>query len=78
MAANMKAVKLRIKSVENTMQITRAMELVASSKLRRAKERADNCRPFFQELRLLFGSHIALVRIGEQIIGLLVRQPEIL
>jgi F-type H+-transporting ATPase subunit gamma len=50
MAANMKAVKLRIKSVENTMQITRAMELVASSKLRRAKERADNCRPFFQEL----------------------------
>ena len=50
MAANMKAVKLRIKSVQNTMQITRAMELVASSKLRRAKERADACRPYFQEL----------------------------
>ena len=32
MAANMKAVKLRIKSVESTMQITKAMELVASSK----------------------------------------------
>ena len=30
MAANMKAVKLRIKSVESTMQITKAMELVAS------------------------------------------------
>ena len=39
MAANMKAVKLRIKSVESTMQITKAMELVASSKLRKAKER---------------------------------------
>ncbi|MBR2764691.1 MAG: ATP synthase F1 subunit gamma [Blautia sp.] len=50
MAANMKAVKLRIKSVQNTMQITRAMELVASSKLRKAKERADNCRPYFEEL----------------------------
>jgi F-type H+-transporting ATPase subunit gamma len=50
MAANMKAVKLRIKSVENTMQITKAMELVASSKLRRAKERSDNCRPYFEEL----------------------------
>ncbi len=50
MAANMKAVKLRIKSVQNTMQITRAMELVASSKLRKAKERADNCRPYFREL----------------------------
>lgn len=50
MAANMKAVKLRIKSVQNTMQITKAMELVASSKLRRAKERSENCRPYFTEL----------------------------
>ena len=50
MAANMKAVKLRIKSVQNTMQITKAMELVASSKLRKAKERAETCRPYFREL----------------------------
>lgn len=50
MAANMKAVKLRIKSVQSTMQITKAMELVASSKLRRAKERSENCRPYFEEL----------------------------
>ncbi len=50
MAANMKAVKLRMKSVQSTMQITKAMELVASSKLRKAKERAENCRPYFQAL----------------------------
>lgn len=50
MAANMKAVKLRIKSVQSTMQITKAMELVASSKLRKAKERAEVCRPYFKEL----------------------------
>lgn len=50
MAANMKAVKLRIKSVQSTMQITKAMELVASSKLRKAKERSENCRPYFKEL----------------------------
>ena len=50
MAANMKSVKLRIKSVQSTMQITKAMELVASSKLRRAKERAETCRPYFNEL----------------------------
>ena len=50
MASNMKAVKLRIKSVQSTMQITKAMELVASSKLRRAKERAENARPYFLEL----------------------------
>ena len=46
----MKAVKLRIKSVQSTMQITKAMELVASSKLRKAKERAETCRPYFTEL----------------------------
>ena len=46
MASNMKAVKLRIKSVQSTMQITKAMELVASSKLRKAKERAEVCRPY--------------------------------
>lgn len=50
MAANMKSVKLRIKSVQSTMQITKAMELVASSKLRKAKERAETCRPYFEEL----------------------------
>ena len=51
MAANMKSVKLRIKSIQNTMQITKAMELVASSKLRRAKERAENTKPYFQTLK---------------------------
>lgn len=50
MAANMKSVKLRMKSVQSTMQITKAMELVASSKLRKAKERAETCRPYFTEL----------------------------
>ena len=51
MAANMKAVKLRIKSVQSTMQITKAMELVASSKLRKAKERAEVCRPYFETMQ---------------------------
>ena len=50
MASNMKAVKLRIRSVQSTMQITKAMELVASSKLRKAKERAETARPYFTEL----------------------------
>ncbi len=50
MAGSMKEIKLRIKSVESTMQITKAMELVASSKLRRAKERAESCRPYFNTL----------------------------
>ncbi len=49
-SASMKDIKLRIKSVESTMQITKAMELVASSKLRKAKERQERARPYFEEL----------------------------
>lgn len=49
--ASMKDIKLRIKSVESTMQITKAMELVASSKLRKAKERQERCRPYFMGLK---------------------------
>ena len=60
MAANMKSVKLRIKSVQSTMQITKAMELVASSKLRKAKERAETCRPYFQTL------HATLKNIAQE------------
>lgn len=48
--ANIKDVKRRIKSVESTMQITKAMELVASSKLRRAKEKALQSQPYFNTL----------------------------
>ena len=48
--ASMKDIKLRIKSVESTMQITKAMELVASSKMRRAKERVEHSRPYFETL----------------------------
>ena len=59
MAANMKAVKLRIKSVQSTMQITKAMELVASSNLRKAKERAEVCRPYFETM------HQTLVDIAQ-------------
>ena len=50
-AANMKAVKLRIRSVQNTMQITKAMQLVAASKLRKAKEKADKSKPYFTIMR---------------------------
>lgn len=49
-SGNMKDIKRRIKSVESTMQITKAMQLVASSKLRKAKEKADNARPYFNAM----------------------------
>lgn len=46
--ASMKDIKLRIKSVESTMQITKAMQLVAASKLRRARERMEASQPFLK------------------------------
>ena len=46
----MKDIKLRIRSMESTKQITKAMEMVAVSKLRRAQERVLRSRPYFETL----------------------------
>ncbi|MBT4857326.1 ATP synthase F1 subunit gamma [Candidatus Uhrbacteria bacterium] len=48
MAANAKVVKRRIKSIANTMKITKAMELVAASKMRRAIQSVLGTRPYAQ------------------------------
>ena len=50
MGVGMKDIKRRIKSVSNTKQITKAMELVSSAKLRRAKETVVQSRPYFETL----------------------------
>ena len=48
--ASMNDIKARIKSVEGTMQITKAMELVATSKLRLAKLKAEGSKPYMKSL----------------------------
>lgn len=48
-------VKRRIKSVENTRQITRTMELVATSKLKRATDRVYAARPYSEALHEIVG-----------------------
>ena len=45
-----KEIKTRIRSMESTRQITRAMEMVASAKLRKAQNQALSCRPYFETL----------------------------
>lgn len=45
-----KEIKNRIRSMESTKQITKAMEMVAASKLRRAQERVLSSRPYFEIL----------------------------
>ena len=50
MGAGIKEIKNRIHSVQSTQQITKAMELVASSKMRKAKDRALASKPYFNTL----------------------------
>ena len=45
---SMKDIKLRIRSMESTKHITKAMEMVAASKLRRAQENVQHSRPYFE------------------------------
>ncbi len=49
--ASQRDIKRRIESVRNTRKITRAMELVASAKLRRAQDRIEALRPYARALR---------------------------
>ena len=49
--ATQKEVRTRISSVKNIQKITRAMEMVAAARLRRAEQRIDNLRPYAQAIR---------------------------
>ena len=51
----------RIRSVKNTQQITKAMKMVAASKLRRAQERIMNGRPYAQQMERVLASVAARV-----------------
>ena len=57
--ANLKAIRQRIKSVQSTQKITRAMKLVAAAKVRRAQMRVLAARPFTQ----------AVVRMLREVVG---------
>jgi F-type H+-transporting ATPase subunit gamma len=51
--ATQKDVKTRISSVKNIRKITRAMEMVAAARLRRAEQRIEHMRPYAQAIRKL-------------------------
>ncbi len=50
-----KEVKSKIKSIENTQKITKAMEMVAASKMRKAQERVEAARPYAEKIRRTVG-----------------------
>ena len=46
-----KEIRSKIKSIKNTQKITKAMEMVAASKMRKAQERMQACRPYAEKMR---------------------------
>ena len=53
-----KEIRVKIKSVQNTRKITKAMEMVAASKMRKAQERMRHARPYGEKIRTV-AAHIS-------------------
>ena len=70
--APLRDIKRRIRSVESTQKITKAMKLVAAAKLRRAQDRIIGARPYAQKMGELLGSLVT--RVGDDGHPLLVRR----
>ncbi|ANE46666.1 ATP F0F1 synthase subunit gamma [Paenibacillus swuensis] len=56
MAKGMRDIKRQIKSIQNTRQITKAMEMVAAAKLRKSQEAAEAARPYAEKLKEVVAS----------------------
>lgn len=56
MAKGMRDIKRQIRSKQNMMQITRAMEMVAAAKLKRAQDMAVRSRPYAEKIKEVIGS----------------------
>ena len=59
--ANLKDIKTRILSVQNTKKITRAMKMVAAAKVKRAETTVKSARPFADELMVIFRRMLSAV-----------------
>src|SRR5512134_1929357 len=70
--ATLRDVQRRIRSVQSTQKITRAMKLVAAAKLRRAQERIIEARPYARKMGELLSSLVS--RAGEETHPLLARR----
>jgi F-type H+-transporting ATPase subunit gamma len=64
--ASLKALKLRIGSVKSTQKITKALNMVAASKLRRAQQNATAARPYSERMRAVVASIASRVTVGPQ------------
>ncbi|TDL81858.1 F0F1 ATP synthase subunit gamma [Palleronia sediminis] len=62
---SLKDLKTRISSVKSTRKITKAMQMVAAAKLRRAQEAAENARPYARQFNAVMGQLAASVGQNE-------------
>lgn len=62
----MRDIKRRVRAVSNIRQITRAMELVASTKMRRARELLNKTRPYSQTIEDVIDDIITYIREDER------------
>lgn len=53
--ANAKEIRTQIKSIRNTAKITKAMEMVAAAKMRKAQDRMEASRPYAERIRTVIG-----------------------
>ncbi len=70
--ANLKELRIRINSVKSTQKITKAMKMVAASKLRRAQENAEAARPYAERMERMLHAIAANVASAENAPRLLV------
>lgn len=74
MSGQLKEVRLRIKSVGTTQQITKAMKMVSAAKLRRAQDAITQMRPYAEKLQEMLGNIIGSVE-GSAGGGLNIQRP---
>jgi F-type H+-transporting ATPase subunit gamma len=73
--ASLRDIRRRIRSIKNTAQITKAMEMVAASRMRRAQQRVTASRPYADAMRSLISELAAGQSTGEALHPLLVQRP---
>jgi F-type H+-transporting ATPase subunit gamma len=73
--ANTRIIRRRIKGVQNTAKITRAMEMIASSKMRKAQERGLSGRPYSEKIKQVIADLATLTTTDEGVHPLLQRRP---
>ena len=74
--ASGKEIRTKIKSVQNTRKITKAMEMVAASKMRKAQDRMRSARPYAEKIRRL-AANLSQANVTEYQHPFLVRKDQV-